>query len=192
MALAEGLEEIVFEEVEDPNFKEGYVMCMVCREHFKMINSTHLRKHDMSVADYVEQYPNSPLSAPEVYKPKPQECLPIKPDIFVDVDGNKREIGTNKILTGDMALQRYKPGKIDEIKFKDFAATYSEQLFIFLTSIIESKDAKITLNDKFKAADMIHKSMPKPATERVVDSTVKKLTVTIGGSLPDGYKPGDF
>ena len=42
------------------------------------------------------------------------------------------------------------------------------------------------------AADLIHKSLPKPATERTVDTTIKKLSVTIGETLPKNLKIEDF
>lgn len=188
-ALNESIDDIIFE---DSNFKEGHVMCMICRKHFKMITATHLRGHDITMAEYVKKYPAALLHAPEIYKNKPSDILPIKPDLYIDDNGNKREIGTNKIITGRDALTKYNPKQFDKLQFKDYAKSYSEKLFIFLTSIVESKDKTITLTEKFKAADMIHKSLPKPATERVTESTVKKLIVNVGGKLPEGYKAGDF
>jgi len=212
MDTAEKIEDIIFE----PDMKDGFVICRECGKYFKLISPSHLRTHDMKMSEYIEKYPDAPIQHKSVGKKQTQtrkikaiqeqkkteeKTLPIRPDVFVDSKGVKRLIGSNKILTGSDALTTRAINELplDAIDFKEYAKTYGEKLFIWLTSVIEYDQKKVrhkkplyTTADKFKAADLLHKSMPKPATERVVDTTIKKLTVSIGGKLPDDFEPEDF
>ncbi len=45
--------------------KDGKVRCQVCGKLFKMISTTHLKKHKMSMDDYRESYPDAPITAEE-------------------------------------------------------------------------------------------------------------------------------
>jgi len=44
------------------------VVCMICGRHFDAINHLHLRKHNISVGEYVEQFPNASLSSSTMLK----------------------------------------------------------------------------------------------------------------------------
>jgi len=44
------------------------VTCCVCGKDFKAITNSHLRKHDMTVVEYVSMYPDSPIVSDEVSK----------------------------------------------------------------------------------------------------------------------------
>jgi len=42
---------------------QGKVLCQVCMKPFGVIGATHLKKHDMTMDQYKEQYPDAPLSS---------------------------------------------------------------------------------------------------------------------------------
>jgi len=42
---------------------KGQVLCQVCRKPYGVIGSTHLKKHDMTMEQYKEKFPDAPLSS---------------------------------------------------------------------------------------------------------------------------------
>jgi len=204
MDFAQKLDDIQFEdEVIDVDpipsqeyYKDGKVICLICKKTFNYLNTTHLIKHGMTTAQYSDKFPNAPFRIDK----KLLKTLPIDKKVYVDAQGVKRNMETGHLVSAGRALRNSRSKlNMTERTFKDYANSYSESLFIFLSSIVEYDSVKMnhkkpiwTNNDKLKAADMIIKMMPKPATERVTESTVKTLKVSIGGTLPDQYSPEDF
>jgi len=192
----------VIEVKEESHYRNGKVVCKECDKEFLMIPATHLRKHKMTVAQYKKKYPGAPVNCKATYDKHriPDALLPIKKNVFVDEHGNIRNRDTGLLISSGRALtDKTKKLSIQPKTFKDYAETYSEQLYIWLVSVIEYDQGRIghktplySTADKFKAADMIHKSLPKPATEKTIDTTIKKLSVTIGQTLPKNLKIEDF
>lgn len=42
---------------------QGQIICQVCKKAYQVIGSTHLKKHNLTMASYKEQFPEAPLSA---------------------------------------------------------------------------------------------------------------------------------
>jgi len=55
------------EQLQFPLFDEktGRVTCQICGKSYQVISPTHLKKHNISYADYIKRYPTAPLSSKE-------------------------------------------------------------------------------------------------------------------------------
>lgn len=63
----------------------GKVLCRVCGKHLEIINTTHLKRHDMTVNDYKLQYPGSPMIGNRFRLKKTQNDVLSQPTIEEEI-----------------------------------------------------------------------------------------------------------
>lgn len=62
------------------------IKCKICNNEYKRISATHLKKHGITVADYVKQFPNAPLEDSETTKSR-RVTLENLQSKYGDIDG---------------------------------------------------------------------------------------------------------
>jgi len=115
-----------------PKGKAGKVVCQECGKAFKLLSPAHLKKHDITMAEYKLKYPECPISGAE-YKAtqftfkdsvlfKDSEGLPSKP---LDDDIEIAEL-SDKIEHSKINLEGVPKNKSDILTFLHEAYPYLE------------------------------------------------------------------
>jgi len=119
------------EQLQYPAFdqKTGRVTCQICGESFQVISPTHLKKHNLSYADYIKRYPTAPLSSKEfnvktkygkvkeLFAPKEKEVL--EEVIVNETPTIENEIDVEKILKENSfkdPIKQVKSQILDDLK----------------------------------------------------------------------------
>lgn len=181
----------------DEDIAPGYIKCEVCGEFFKFLTGSHLVKHNMTMADYKKQYPNALIKGIP-----PEPLKPLEEITYIDIDGKIRYKDNHKLVDEAALLDKFDISKYEEMEqdFKFLAMSKSKKALQFLDDIMsydpkKSKD-KIPLYTpavRIKAAELILTyGPPKAAQRKEINQTIKKLSVTIGSTLPSKLKAEDF
>jgi len=187
-----------------PPGKENYVKCQECGEWLGTISPTHLKMHNMTNKEYREKYPNVRMTFYKKYgnkyKDDPRFSLP--PDVYVDNEGKTRNKHTGKLVKiKNQTLDSKNAMKNMEKYIKNNLTGFNgEILFIELMNIAtydqkkeKDKFAKYKPSDKLKAIEIILAyGFGRPVQRKEVDSTSKKLVVSIGKTLPKELDYEDF
>jgi len=175
----------------------GYIKCEVCGDFLKFMTASHLVKHGWTMDRYKEEFPNAPFKAapPEPYKP-------LEEITYIDVDGKIRYKDTHKLVDEIEILEKFDISKYEEMEmdFKFLAMAKSKKVLQWLDDIVhydqkkaKDKSAKFTPALQVKAAELIlNYGPPKAAQRKETHTTVKKLNVTIAGTLPKQLRAEDF
>ena len=120
-------------ELKYPKGDAGKVICQECGNSFKLLTPAHLKKHDITVAEYRLKYPGCPLSGAEykatqfTYKDsvlfKDSEGLPSEP---LDEDIELAELDEGRVKHSKINLEGVSKNKADILEFLHDAYPYLE------------------------------------------------------------------